>query len=114
MSGLAGDDDPEPPGAMTRPNSSRTNATPTRSTAMIASGEACAGESPAVCTTCTTPQSAGRIGEGSDRVMGGDIDGRGGRVEAGRLQRIRGGRGGGLIDVAQQDRLAYADPAGNC
>ena len=46
--------------------------------------------------------------------MGGDIDGRGGRVEAGRLQRIRGGRGGGLIDVAQQDRLAYADPAGNC
>jgi hypothetical protein len=25
---------------------------------MIASGEACAGESPAVCTTCTTPPSA--------------------------------------------------------
>ena len=45
---------PEPARAMIRPNSSRTNATPTRSTAMIAAGDACAGDRPAVWTRCIT------------------------------------------------------------
>jgi hypothetical protein len=35
-----------------------------------------------------TTERSGRIREGSDRVMGGDIDRRGGGVEAGRLQGV--------------------------
>jgi hypothetical protein len=53
---------PEPPGAITRPNSSKTYATPTRSTAMIAAGDACAGDRPAVWTRCVTvPSSAAAV-----------------------------------------------------
>src|SRR5215213_3704718 len=71
---------PDPPLAMIRPNSSRTNATPTRSTAMIASGDACAEESPAVCTTCTTLRSLGdrrlrvTAGRFADAFERGEID----------------------------------------
>jgi hypothetical protein len=55
-------------------------------------------------------ESSGRIGECSDGLMGGDIDGCGGRVEPAACKGFRGGRGGVLVDVAQQDRLVYADP----
>jgi hypothetical protein len=47
---------PDPPKAITRLNSSRTWATPTKSTAMMAAGDAWAGDSPAVWTTCIRPR----------------------------------------------------------
>ncbi|SIN59450.1 Uncharacterised protein [Mycobacteroides abscessus subsp. abscessus] len=42
---------PAPPEVTILPNSSTTNATPTRSTAKMAAVGDCAGESPAVCAT---------------------------------------------------------------
>lgn len=45
---------PAPPGAITRPNSSRTRAVPTRSTARMAATGAIAGDRPAVWTTWWT------------------------------------------------------------
>ena len=45
---------PEPPAAMTSPNSSSTRAVPYRSTRRIVSGEACEGETPAAWTSRVT------------------------------------------------------------
>ncbi len=102
---------PDPPGAMTRPNSSRTWATPTRSTAMMACGDAWAGDSPAVWTRWATPPMLAAVAAraltdsweatSTCAVLG---------LEAGGLQTVFGGQGEVLVQVGQQDCLADPDP----
>src|SRR5215217_3517146 len=81
---------------------------------MIASGEAWAGDSRAVCTTSVTaPRSlavAARVRTDSWEATSTVAVGRG---ESGSLQRLRRCRCRFLVEVGQQDRFADPDAAGD-
>ena len=105
---------PDPPAAMTWPNSSSTKATPTRSTADDRLWRGLGrGQSGGVHHISYGAKVAGGGGEGADGFVGGDVDRRRARGESGSLQRLRRCRCSFLVEVGQQDRLADPDPAGD-